>query len=418
MLRRAHEDTLARKVLRDKDRVNGIGRDYAVRENLPGMHAVIVGGGIVGLASAYYLRQEGVDVTVIEQGRIGHGSTPRAGGGIREQFSTPVSIELSRKSIEVWREFDDRFAVDINYRRHGYLYLARTQQTAEAIQDSVAFHNNHDVPSEFVAPDQLSEYCPGLRTDEYVGGTYCPTDGYADTELALQGFGLAAARNGAKIKLGHRVTDILQQNDRVVGVETDHGQLEADFVVNAAGAWARTIGQMAGIDLEITPERRQLAIVEPATPLDPTGPFVTDLDTGAYFRPKDETLSFIGGHFEDSSPADPDTYQREYDDAWADRVITEAGNVATNFGPGTRIRQGWAGLYAMTPDHHPIIEEIKPGFVVAAGFSGHGFMQSPATGKLVSELITTGTPSLLDISPLTHDRFERGEQLTETFYSA
>ncbi len=382
------------------------------------MDVVIVGGGIVGLASAYYLRQDGVDVTVIEQGRIGHGSTPRAGGGIREQFSTPISIGLSRESIRVWREFEERFDVDINYRRHGYLYLARTQQTAAAIQDSVAFHNSHDVPSEYVDPDQLSTYCPGLRASEYVGGTYCPTDGYADTELALQGFGLAAARAGATIKLGHRVTDILQENDRVVGVETDHGRLEADFVVNAAGAWAENIGELAGIDLRITPERRQLATVEPETPLEPTAPFVTDLDSGAYFRPKNETLSFVGGHFEDAPPADPDTYRREYDEAWADRVISEAAAVATNFGPDTRIRRGWAGLYAMTPDHHPIIEEISPGFVVAAGFSGHGFMQSPATGKLVTELITTGAPSLLDISPLTNDRFERGNALTETFYSA
>lgn len=382
------------------------------------MHAVIVGGGIVGLASAYYLRQAGVDVTVIEQGRIGHGSTPRAGGGIREQFSTPVSIGLSRESIQVWRDFEDRFDVDLNYRRHGYLYLARTEQTAGAIQDSVTFHNSHDVPTEFVDSDQLTQYCAGLRASEYIGGTYCPTDGYADTELALQGFGLAAARNGARIKLGQRVTDIRQDGDRVVGVETDHGRLDADFVVNAAGAWARNIGELAGVDLPITPERRQLATVEPETPLDPTTPFVTDLDTGAYFRPKTETLSFIGGHFGDSAPTDPDTYRREYDEAWADRVITKAGAVATNFGPGTRIRRGWAGLYAMTPDHHPIIEEVTPGFVVAAGFSGHGFMQSPATGKLVTELITAGTPSLLDISPLTHDRFARGEELAETFYSA
>lgn len=382
------------------------------------MHTVIVGGGIVGLASAYYLRQEGVDVTVIEQGRIGHGSTPRAGGGIREQFSTPVSIGLSRKSIDVWREFEDRFDVDINYRRHGYLYLARTEQTAEAIRESVAFHNSQDVPSEYIAGEQLTEYCPGLRTGEYVGGTYCPTDGYAETELALQGFGLAAARAGAQIKLGRRVIDIHQANERVVGVETDNGRLEADFVVNAAGAWARDVGHMAGIDLRIQPERRQLAVVEPETPLDSTTPFVTDLDSGAYFRPKNETLSFVGGHFEASSPAEPDTYRREYDDTWAERVLTEAHDVATNFGPGTRLHRGWAGLYAMTPDHHPIIEEIIPGFVVAAGFSGHGFMQSPATGKLVAELITAGTPSLLDISPLAHDRFARGEELAETFYSA
>lgn len=381
------------------------------------MHAVVIGGGIVGLASAYYLGREGVDVTVLEQGRIGHGSTPRAGGGIREQFSTEVSIALSKESIAVWETFEEEFDADIGYRRNGYLYLARTAETADALRDAVGFHDDHGVPSRFVEPDAFSEHCPGVRADRYAGATYCPTDGYADTERALQGFALAAAREGVRIHLGRPATDVHREGDRVTGVDTAAGRLEADVVVNAAGAWSGKVARLAGVELHVRPERRQLAVVEPETAVPADGPFVTDLDSGSYFRPADG-LAYVGGHFSESSSADPDAFRREADDSWTETALSNAREVATYFGPGSQVRRGWAGLYAMTPDHHPIVDEVVPGFVVASGFSGHGFMQAPATGQAVAELVTEGEASLVDVSGLTDDRFERDEGFEETFYSA
>ena len=383
------------------------------------MHAVVVGGGIVGLASAYSLRRRGVEVTVLEQGRIGHGSTPRAGGAIREQFSTDVSVALSRESVAVWRDFADRFDVDIDYRRNGYLFLARTEATAAAVRDVVAFLEDRGVPSRYVEGDDLGDHFPGLRTGQFTGGAYSPDDGYADTERALQGYALAAAREGAAIHLGRRVTDVLRQDGHVIGVETDDGTLEADVVVNAAGAWAARVGALAGVDLPIRPERRQLAVVEPDRAVIAESPFVADLDSGAFVRPADED-AYVGGHFEKpgSVEADPDAYDRGYDVSWAETALSRARELSTAFGPDSSITGGWAGLYAMTPDHHPIVEEVLPGFVVAAGFSGHGFMQAPATDQVVAELVADGAASTVDISRLTLDRFERGETLSETLYSA
>lgn len=381
------------------------------------MHVAIVGGGIVGCASAYYLRQRDVDVTVIERDTIGSGSTPRAGGGIREQFTTPESIRLSRKSIEVWEEFESEFGTNLNYRRPGYLYLARTEETARSVRRNIEVHGDHGVPSEYITAEEAARRCPGLDPDRYVGGSYCPTDGYADTERALQGFALAAAREGARFRIGHRVTDVTSEDDGFT-VHTDDGSFAADYVVNAAGGWSPQVASMVGIDLHVTPSRRQLLIVEPEEPFDASLPFVTDLDSGSYFRRRDGETAFVGGHFEpESTPADPDRFRRDYDSNWAEAVLREAASVSDRF-EGARVRRGWAGLYAMTPDHHPIIEETIPGFVNACGFSGHGFMQSPATGKLVSELVADGRASLVDVSRLTNDRFERGEGLHETFYSA
>ncbi len=397
------------------------------------MHVVVVGGGIVGLASAYYLRRRGIEVTVVERDRIGAGSTPRAGGGIRAQFSTPVSIRLSTESIPVWASFDEEFGVDIDYHRSGYLYLARTEGTAERIRETTEIHADHGVPSEFVSPETAREHCPELDADRYVGATYCPTDGFADPERALQGFALAAAREGAAFRVGTRVTGIEQDDDgHVAGVRTDDGRLDADFVVNAAGGWAPQVAAMAGRDLPIRAERRQLLVVDPGTEVPLSVPFVTDLDSGAYFRPDRGGLAKVGGHFPETDPADheaagpadpeasaadPDAFDRGYDEAWAERALAEAAEVAGYFGEGTTVRDGWAGLYAMTPDHHPIIEEHE-GLVTAAGFSGHGFMQAPATGQVVAELVADGQASTVDVSGLDADRFDRGEALAETFYSA
>lgn len=383
------------------------------------MHVVVIGGGIIGLASAFYLREHDVAVTVCEKDRIGHGSTPRAGGGIRAQFSTPVSIALSQKSIEIWEEFHADFHTDINYRRNGYLYLARSEQMASAIEDIVTLHNAHGVQSQFIDPEEAAEYCQDLHTENYVGATYCPTDGYSDPERALQGFALGAAQSGADIHIGRPVTDITLDDGHVTGVETTTGRIDADFVVNAAGAWAGHIGQLADLDLPITPERRQLIVLEPETPVEQDAPFVTDLDTGAYFRPETATLAYAGGHFaDDADAADPETFDRDYDPPWAETVLTNVRDVAGYFGPETTITSGWAGLYAMTPDHHPIIEESLPGLIVAAGFSGHGYMQSPATGQVVAELIVNGAATTVDISELTATRFEEDNSLAEVFYSA
>jgi sarcosine oxidase subunit beta len=171
---------------------------------------------------------------------------------------------------------------------------------------------------------------------------------------------------------------------------------------------------MVDIDLPISPKRRQLMIADPAPPVEETVPFTIDQDIGVHFRPERDGAAVCGGHFDESDPdMDPDGFPQQVSLDWSAQVIEQLSRVAEYFGPDTAVKEGWAGLYSMTPDHHPIIEETIPGFVVVAGFSGHGFMQSPAAGQLVSEIVVDGAPSLVDISMLTTDRFEGGSHLEE-----
>ncbi|MFC7007576.1 NAD(P)/FAD-dependent oxidoreductase [Halalkalicoccus salilacus] len=367
-------------------------------------------GGIVGLASAHALAERDVRVTVCEKGSLGGGSTGRSAGGIRAQFSTPVNVELSLVSFETWDAFEERFGVDIAHRRVGYLFLAREEATAERLRENVAMQNERGVPSAFLTPEEAVERCGGLRLERFVGASYSPKDGFADPNLALQGYARAAREAGVEIRTNAGVTGIRRDAERVVGVECDGERFDADRVVNAAGPWARRVARMAGVELPVAPRRRQMAVVDPERPVPESDPFTIDLDTASYFRPEREGIALVGGQWGEDPDTDPDRYREGMELEWAADAVERAGESTTYFGPETRIRRGWAGLYAVTPDNHPIVEETVPGLVNAVGFSGHGFMHAPATGKLVAELVCDGEASLVDAEPLRSDRF--GSEVT------
>jgi sarcosine oxidase subunit beta len=155
-------------------------------------------------------------------------------------------------------------------------------------------------------------------------------------------------------------------------------------------------------------------VVQPSKSVPESVPLTIDIETGSYFRPERDGNAIVGGHFaEDDPAADPDDYDQDVEMEWAAEAVERAADCAAYFGPETRIKRGWAGLYAVTPDHHPIIEETVPGFVTAAGFSGHGFQHAPATAQIVSDLILDGGTDLVDVSTLAADRFENGSPLNE-----
>ncbi|NUE02769.1 FAD-binding oxidoreductase [Halorubraceae archaeon YAN] len=380
---------------------------------------VIVGGGIIGLASAHALCERGVDVLVCEKGSIGSGSTARSAGGIRTQFSTRVNVALSLASLPTWESFEKQFGVDIAFRQVGYLFLARESDTADAFAANVEMQQSLGAVSELLSPAEAAEHCPALNTEAFVAATYAASDGFADPYLALQGYASAVREAGGEIRTKTAVTDIHHEDGgRVTGVTIDTldgpEQIETATVVNASGPWAKQVAALADIDLAVSPRRRQALVVDPESPIEADTPLTIDLDTGSYFRPEREGAAIVGGEFSTDDPEqNPDHYTESIDLEWAATAIERAADAATYFGPETRIRRGWAGLYAVTPDHHPIIEETVPGFVNAVGFSGHGFQHAPATGKLVAEIIAEGAATTVDISQLTSDRFDKDELLVE-----
>ena len=383
------------------------------------MTVVIVGGGIVGVATAYSLARTGVNVVVCERSTLGAGSTGRALGGIRAQFSTPANVALSMRAMAVWDEFEERFGVDIEHRTHGYLFLTSEAGTAAALERTVEMQREHGVPSEYLDPAGARAYLPELRADRYVAATYSPADGTADPYLALRGFAEAAREAGAEIRTGVAVTDVVFERgpggERVAGVETDAGFLPAESVVNAAGPWAAAVAAMADLSLPVSPRRRQIAVVKPATPYPEDAPLTVDVETRVHFAPDRAGDALVGGHFERADPEyDPDASPTGYDLDWVAAALERAAECADYFGADTRIKGGWSGLYAVTPDHGPIVEESRPGFVNAVGFSGHGFMHAPATAQVVADLVWSGETSIVDLAPFRRDRFDDGDAREES----
>lgn len=378
------------------------------------MEAIVIGGGIVGVSSAYYLAERGVDVTLFEKDKLGMGSTGRSAGGIRSQFSTKINVQLSLASKHVWDSFEEQFNVDIGYRKIGYLILARTEELAGEFRKNVEMQKELGADSEFLTPENLTRPCPELIPDDFVAGTFNPNDGIADPNLAVQGYAKKGRELGVEFHTNTTVTGILQNSDQVVGVETKTDKHTADYIINAAGGFAGNVSEMTSKPLPIKPQRRQIVIVDPTKPVPENVPLTIDLEAGSYFRPEREGKALVGGNFDnENETVNPKNYDTSLDMDWAVEAVENAANYTDYFDLDTRIQRGWSGLYAVTPDHQPILEETIPGLITAAGFSGHGFQHAPATGQIVAEIACEGQPNLVNVSELNSRRFDQGATLEE-----
>src|SRR5436190_21693990 len=222
---------------------------------------VIIGSGIVGSSVAYHLAQQGcTNVLVLErEAHQGKGSTGKSMGGVRAQFSTPVNIQMSKYSVDFFSKFDEVVGHPADYRAHGYLFCATNEKHLAYLKANKKRQNALGVTNvEWVTPDDIVKMVPQLCVDDILGGTFCPTDGFVDPHSVMMGFMLNAREKGVRLWLDTTVTGIEVENDRIKGVNTSRGSIATTVVVNAAGAWAAQIADMAGAELPVEPLRRQL----------------------------------------------------------------------------------------------------------------------------------------------------------------
>jgi sarcosine oxidase subunit beta len=375
---------------------------------------VIVGGGIVGSSIAYHLVAGGCkNVLVIERETAqGKGSTGKSMGGVRAQFSTPVNIQMSLYSIPFYASFEDRLGYPCDYRPQGYLFCATIDKHMAYLranyEKQVAMGLKH---VQLVAGDEIRGLFPMLRGDDIVGGSFCSTDGFVDPYSAMTGFMTWAADHGATLWKNATVTAVARR-DETFEVATTRDTVSTPAVVNCAGPWAAEIAAMAGIELPVEPLRRMLVPTEPFDQFPHTAPMIIDMSNGFHFRP--ESRGFL---FAWNDPEETPGYKTDFDPAFIEKILTRAADRVPVFeSVAVNPKRAWAGLYEMTPDHHPILGESPhvPGFFFANGFSGHGVMHAPATGKVLSDLILTGTTDLINASLLDFSRFAEGRAIHET----
>ena len=374
----------------------------------------IIGGGIVGSSIACHLTAAGCkDVLVIERETAqGKGSTGKSMGGVRAQFSTPVNIQMSLYSIPFYASFDERLGNPAGYRPQGYLFCATNDRHLTYLRanyDKQVAMGLKDV--KLVSADDIRHIFPQLRSDDIVGGSFCPTDGFVDPYSAMIGFMTWAADHGGKLWKNTTVTAINRKGGSFT-LQTTRGPVATKNVVNAAGAWAASVAKMIGIDLPVEPLRRMLVPTEPFDQFPHSAPMIIDMSNGFHFRP--EALGFLLAW---NDPEETPGYKTDFEPSFIEKILTRAADRVPIFeNLAVNPKRAWAGLYEMTPDHHPILGEAPglPGFFLANGFSGHGVMHAPATGKILSDLILTGKTDLVDASLLSLSRFAAGRLIEET----
>ncbi len=382
---------------------------------------VIVGGGVMGSAVAYHLLNLGFSgqVAVIERDPVHtKASTGLSAGGIRQQFATAVNVNLSRYSVEFYEHFSERLTVDgqcpaINFVQAGYLFLANDLNWPE-LRRRYELQKQLGVEVRLLTPADIAAMVPDISLEGIVGGVFGPRDGFLDPYAVMQGFEQKARALGARY-LTDEVTAIRTSGGptpRVTGVGTaTHGDIAADVVVNAAGAWAGELAKTAGVELPVVPLRRQIYICKPPKPLPYQLPMVVD-PSGVYFRPETGGRILIGKSRED----EPAGFNFQWDRQWFFAEVWPELAQRVPLFETLGLESGWAGLYDENPqDHNAIIGEHPDlkGFYLINGFSGHGMMQGPGAGLALAELILYGEYRTIDVSALSPARFRAGNLVRE-----
>lgn len=362
---------------------------------------VVIGGGCIGASAAYHLTEAGVrDVLLLEADTLAAGSTSKAAGGVRVQYSDELNTRIALRSLTEFQSFEELTGVDIDFRQNGYLFLLEEPQHLPMFEAAAALQRSLGIPTEIYAGDQMparvAALVPGVSVDGLVGAAYCPWDGVATPESLVQGYAAAARRAGARVHTQQRALHILTDGAGVTGVRTESGVVSTRVVVLAAGVWSRELAATAGLDLPVTGERRWIHYSESDAGLPDGAPLTVDFSTGFYFHRERRGLIFAGRESELAELSVPATRRLP--------VLAE-----------TPIARSWSGLYDMSPDHNAMIGAADiDGLFYATGFSGHGFQQSPAVGEHLAELVAGVVPTL-DLAEFSARRFASGTARVEQF---
>lgn len=361
---------------------------------------VIIGAGIIGAATGYYLAKRGCKVIVLEKRFPCFGSTGRCIGGIRAQFSHDLTIRIMLKSIAMFQKLDQELRDDIEWYAGGYLFLAFDEQRKKSFLQAIEIQRKYGLNVTFVSPDECCRIVPGLNPEGLIGGAWCPTDGQANPFKVTYGYLNGIKRFGGKLLVNTEAVKINTERDRVVSVVTDNGEkISTPTVLNAAGPWVKEVGALVGVQIPVYPDRHEALVTEAVERC--LEPMLVDYrPDGCYFIQHYGTGHFIGCY----TPVPIVPGDRV--DA-SDEFITEMPRRMVRLLPKlgeVKVLRHWAGSYEMSPDGNPICGKTPvDGFYVAGGMSGHGFMFGPAIGELMAELIITGKSSI-DISEFSLER--------------
>jgi sarcosine oxidase subunit beta len=375
---------------------------------------VVVGGGVMGASIAFHLAEAGVtDVVLLEKDSLACGSTSKSAGGVRAQFSDAVNIALGMRSLPAFEQFGRRPGGEIDLHQVGYLFLHTEPAAWAEAQEAVALQNSMGVPTRLLTAAEAGQLSRGVRTDDVIGATFHPRDGYCSPENVVQGYAAGARRLGATIRTGIEAVGVESTDGAITAVVTSQGVVHTPTVVCAAGAWSQQVGAWAGVELPVEPLRRQIVVTEPLSeqllelyPMDT--PMTIDAASTFYLHREGPGL-LVGMSYQDETPA----FREGFTETWLPDLLAAMERRAPDL-LDVGIAHRWAGYYELTPDHNAVIGEAREvsRFLYATGFSGHGFLQGPAVGEVVRDLYL-GRQPVVDVSSMSAERFAAGDTVHE-----
>ncbi len=350
---------------------------------------IVIGGGIMGCSSAYQLAKRGLKVALVEKESIGDGPTGKSSAIIRQHYSNELTARMALHSLGVFQNFEDEIGDSCGFRNTGFVALVAAGDQASLVAN-VSFQRGLGIKTEIISPEVLRELIPGLKTTDLVAAAYEPESGYADAYLAANAYAQAAKRLGASIFVKTNVEGIRFEGDRVVGIDSSRVKLDAPKILCCTGAWTAGVAKMVGVVAPINACRVLVAYFRRPHGSEAQHPVVVDFLNASYFRSDSGNLTLVGlvDPSEANAIVDPDNYNKglEYE------FVPDIGMRLVRRFPAMEMAGsagGYASLYAVTPDWHPIVDEVPEGsgFYICSGFSGHGFKLSPAVGEMVADLL-------------------------------
>jgi glycine/D-amino acid oxidase-like deaminating enzyme len=371
---------------------------------------IIIGAGLIGCATAFDLAQRGVKVTVLEKETIGAGGTGRSSAIVRQHYSNELTARMALHGLRVFQDFVERVGGECEYRETGWVTIASANDL-EGMAANVELLQSYGINTELLTAADLKAMVPGLDTKDLAAVVHEPESGYADPHLTLSGYADAARRFGTKIVQNCKVTGIRFAGDKVIGVETRDGNYDAPVVVNCAGPWGAQVAAMAGVSAPITCSRVQVAVFR--RPAEYTAhPIVMDFLNGIYLRPETGNISLVGSidPAEANDVVDPDDFPEH---ATTEFLLEMGEQFVKRYPPmdASECLDGYASIYSITPDWHPIIDEVPAGSgnFICSGFSGHGFKLAPAVGLMTADLILKVSDPEFPTHMFRFNRFAEGD---------
>ena len=379
---------------------------------------IVIGGGIMGTATAYHLAKRGVGVLLLEKSHLGAGSTGLTGGIIRQHYSVETSARMALRALKVWENFDEVVGGEVGFMRTGVIFLAGDEGT-EGMVESVKMQQSLGIRTEMLDEKSLKEIAPYLDTENVRMAVYEPDGGFADGSLACNAFGARTRDLGGVIKQGVEVTGIRVESGRVIGVDTSEGAVDAAVVVNTAGPWGPALARSVGVNVPAEPSRHQIASFKQPDDFEkPMHAVVADLINEQYMRPDTGGLTLAGSVVDDTSDAvsNPDVFNQKVDRPFVEEMVEKSARRMPDLERGG-IQGGWAGLYTVTPDWNAIIDQVDelPGLVLGLGFSGSGFKMGPVVGEMLADMATGDNQCPIDPAIFSLSRFEEGDGISSAY---